>query len=455
MVYCMQCGKEMNDDALFCTECGNRLESPEPAHIEARGPACDPQIMDASAAQPVELPTHIEPPEPTCDPVMSQSADLSLNGEAQTSMFASMAPPMAAQYEAAQPAPYPPLPYRGVFPEAEPIEPESSKAYDKNRKAISSMYSSGPRVHTFVNTGVGLILIFVLLSATAILGVVTPMFFDYMNMMNVLKQCSTYALIAMAVVLSMRAKGIDLSIGPMMGMSAAIIAQTMLLGSPLLNGVLLAAAAALVLGLINGFAAAFLKVPAVIVTLVSGIVVSGISMALTQGQMLAVIFSDRVQAYGGESPIGILALLGAVFVFAFLYNLLSRTGRPLFDRDKERTLISYIFAYVASAAIAAAAGFALLVRLQTATLTLGMGYEVYIVFVFALLTASKALDNRFVPALIALVPAVIWGALTNIFALWGVITYYQPVVYGGLALIALMAAFVCRYEKPLAEFIKK
>jgi hypothetical protein len=165
-------------------------------------------------------------------------------------------------------------------------------------------------------------------------------------------------------------------------------------------------------------------------------------------------FSERVRAYGSESPIGLLILLGAVFVFAFLYNLLSKTGRPLHDREKEHALISYIFAYVASAEIAAAAGFAVLVRLQTATPALGMGYEAFIVFVFALLMASKALDNRFVPALIALVPAVIWGALTNIFALWGVIAYYQPVVYGGLALICLLVAFICRYDKRLPEYIK-
>jgi ribose/xylose/arabinose/galactoside ABC-type transport system permease subunit len=75
--------------------------------------------------------------------------------------------------------------------------------------------------------------------------------------------------------------------------------------------------------------------------------------------------------------------------------------------------------------------------------------------VFALLMASRALDNRFVPALIALIPAVIWGVLTNIFALWGVITYYQPVVYGGLALICLAVAFICRYEKPMEEHAEK
>jgi ribose/xylose/arabinose/galactoside ABC-type transport system permease subunit/uncharacterized Zn finger protein (UPF0148 family) len=454
----MHCGKELNDGTVFCTDCGNRispLEPPEAAQIDAPEPTCDPVMSQCTDMSLTEA-AHIDAPEPTCDPVMSQCAGMSLTNEAQPIMSApAAASPMAVQSETAQPSPNYSMPYRGVFPEAEPIEPALSKAYLKNRKAVSSMYSESTRVNTFLNTGLGFILIFVLLGTTAILGAATPMFFDYMNLMNVIKQCGIYALVAMAVVLSMRAKGIDLSIGPMMGMSAAIISQSMLMGSPLLNGLLLVAAAALILGLINGFAASFLKAPAVILTLVSGIVVGGVSLALTQGQILAVAFSGRVQAYAGESPIGVLVLLGAVFVFTYLYNLLSRTGRPMYERGKERMLISYIFAYVASAEIAAAAGFVLLVRLQTAMPALGMGYEAYIVFVFALLMASRALDNRFVPALIALIPAVIWGVLTNIFALWGVITYYQPVVYGGLALICLAVAFICRYEKPMEEHAEK
>jgi len=187
-------------------------------------------------------------------------------------------------------------------------------------------------------------------------------------------------------------------------------------------------------------------VPGVIVTLASGIAVGGVSMALSQGQMLAVTLPPKVSAYA-ENPMGLLILLAVVFVFVYLYNLISNTGRGLFGREKDRVVISHVFSYVVSAQIAAAAGFVLLVRLQTAMPTLGSGYETYIVFVFAILMMSKGLDNRFVPVLIALVPAMIWGVLTNIFALWGVIAYYQPIIYGGLALISLVFAFICRYEK--------
>ncbi len=422
MLYCMHCGNELSDGTVFCTKCGNKLTPIE-------------QVEFAGA----------ETIQSSCDPVKADKK--TLTGGLHAMMPSSSPLPTDDRFEEAQSAAPDPMPYCGVFPEAEPVEPPSSKVYERNRKAVSLMYSGSPRIYTFQNTGLGLILIFVLLGVTAILGVVTPMFFNAANLMNVVKQCGVYALVAMAVVLSMRARGIDLSIGPMMGMSAAIIAQTMLMGSPLINGVLLAAAAAMVLGLVNGFVVSFLKAPAVITTLVSGVVVGGVSIALTQGQMRAVTFSERVQAYASESPVGVLALLGTAFVFALFYNILSRTGLSLFDRKNERPFISYIFAYVVSAEIAAAAGFVLLVRLQTVTPALGMGYEAFIVFVFALLTASRAFDNRFVPALIALVPAMIWGALTNIFALWGVVTFYQPVVYGALALVCLAVAFICQYEK--------
>ncbi len=427
MVYCMQCGKELNDEAEFCTECGKSL-----------------------AQQIKQTPAQTDAPELIADsgpPDETTQDETAMNGEIQPMLSTLAAPPVDTYFDAVQSAPVDSMPYQGVFPEAEPAAPPSYKTYAANRRAMSSMYSSAPRANTFVNTWIGLIFIFVLLSVTGMLGVVTPMFFDYANLTNVINQCSIFALIAMAVVLTMRSRGIDLSIGPCIGMSAVIIAQTMLMGSYLINGVLLAGAAALVLGLVNGFASVFLKVPGIIVTLVSGIAAGGVCMALSQGQMLAVTFSERVNAYGSESPMGLLILLGAVFVLVFLYNLISSTGRPLFGREKDRVVISHVFSYVVSAQIAAAAGFVLLVRLQTAMPTLGSGYETYIVFVFAILMMSKGLDNRFVPVLIALVPAMIWGVLTNIFALWGVIAYYQPIIYGGLALISLVFAFICRYEK--------
>ena len=212
-------------------------------------------------------------------------------------------------------------------------------------------------------------------------------------------------------------------------------------------GVMLALSAGLIIGLINGLAATYLKIPAAIITLVTGIVVNGINAALLQGQTIPVVFPEILRLNSESIPVSLLIILGAVFLFAFVYIIFSKLGTPLHKRDNKAPAISFMFAYIASALAAVLAGFAMLSRMQTAMMNLGTGYEAYLLFVFALLMGSRGLDNRFAPVLYALIPAFIWSVLSNVMALWNVIVFYQPIVYGGLALVSLAVAYVCRIER--------
>ncbi len=422
MNFCTQCGKEADDDALFCTGCGHRLNSTSETDQALSG-----QTAATFADMPLSEPPVSEPPasEP---PTVPQFANTQ---------------PMASAFESAHTA-APPLPYRGVFPEAEPIEEPAHKI--KNRRSPRMHTGEKKLPYTFLNTGMGLILTLLLLCTAVFLSVITPLFFDYNNLMNAIKQCALFALIAIAATLTIRAGGLDLSIGPCIAMSSIVIAQTMLMGGSAVSGALLAASAALVLGLINGFAVVFFKTPALIVTLASGLVVGGVNTAFTQGHMISAQFSGKIEYFASTSIIGVLALLGAAFVLGFLYHMLTRAGKPFSDREQTHSNVSYMLAYLASAEIAAAVGFILLVRFQTATSATDLQYTAFIIFVFALLTASRVLDNRFAPVLFALVPGIIWGLLSNVFSLWGVFSYYQPVVYSALALICLMVALLSRFQ---------
>ncbi len=405
MKYCTQCGKEMNDDTLYCTGCGHKLPG-----------VSEPQnaFFGQAAAVFSDVP---ENGSSTGSPLQDSAAYIPS--------------PSIPSYEAAS------LPYRGVFPEAEPEEEK------KTAKPVH------PHKHasTFKNTGLGLILCFVLLCAAVFIGVITPRFFDDVNIMNMIKQCGLFALIAIAAVLTSRAGGIDLSIVPCISLSGIIIARTMLTGGSVMSGVLLSASAALLLGLINGFATVMFKKSALIVTFASGMAVSGINLALTQGQLFGAAFSGRTVYFADTSVIGIIALLGAAFVLAFVFHLLTKTGRPFSEREEKTAPVSYMFAYLASAEIAAAVGFVLLVRTRSAVSSLDIGAFAFVIFVYALLTSSRLFDNRVMPMLVALTAGIIWGIVSSVFTLWGVYSYYQPIVYSSLALICLLVSFISRYER--------
>ena len=455
MKYCTLCGKEMDDDSLFCTGCGHRLESAAEPDQTVNEPAVaftdiPPSEPSASAPPPASQPANTQPMASAFEVAHTAATaftDIPLgeptaSAPPPASQFANTQP-MAAVFESAHTA-APPLPYRGVFPEAEPVDEPLPKIKNKREPRVHT----GERKHlyTFLNTGMGLILTLLLLCTAALLSTITPLFFDYNNLMNVIKQCALFSLLAIAATLTTRANGLDLSIGPCIAMSSVVIAQTMLMGGSAVSGVLLAASAALLLGLINGFAVVFFKTPALIVTLASGLVVGGVSTAFTQGHMISAQFSGKIAYFASTSIIGVLALLGAAFVLGFLYHLLTRAGKPVADRDKTRSNVSYMFAYLASAEIAAAVGFILLVRFQTAAAATDLQYTAFIIFVYALLTASRVLDNKFAPVLFALVPGIIWGLLSNVFSLWGVYSFYQPVVYSALALLCLMIALLSHYQ---------
>lgn len=435
MIYCTYCGREMNDDAFFCTGCGHRLESSQP----------DSSFSEQTAATFTDTPIA----NPPADEASQASASFT-NTQPMASAFYGTTPaaapmPYRGVFPEAEPAATP-LPYRGVFPEAEPTDEPITEIKEKKEKRRHREKTYTP---TFLNTGMGLVLVLVLLCTAVFLCVITPFFFVDVNLINVIKQCALFSVIAVAVVLTARTGGPDLSIGPCIAMSAVIIAQTMLAGGSAISGVLLAASAALVLGLINGFAVVFFRTQALIITLASGLVVSGITTALTQGNIISAQFSGNIDYFASTSIIGILTLLGAALLLGFLYHFFTRAGKPFEEREPKIFPLSYVFAYLASAETAAAAGFVLLVRFQTAAATADLSYTAFVIFVFALLTASRALDNRFAPVLFALVPGIIWGLMSSVFNLWGVYSYYQPIVYSAITLLCLMVAKLSRRQRKL------
>lgn len=306
--------------------------------------------------------------------------------------------------------------------------------------------SSGSRA-TFLNTGLGFILPAALLVIIFAASIFTPHFLMVQNLSNVLLQYVVLAVIAFAVVLSARAKGPDLSVGAVMGLSGIVIGMVMQSGGSWLTGLLLAVMTAAVVGAVNGAVNAVIRFRSVMLTLV-------ISATVT----LIISFGVRqiVYALSGGAPIIVqspfislalaaVMLILAAFVLAFFVNFGTKLGLPLYRNNRSIGLC--IAAYICSAVIAAFAGGYMLVRIQAAVPTAGLGYESYILFVFACVISSRALDNRVGPVLYAMLPALIWALMSNIFNLLAVNAYSQHIIFGVLAAVALIIAFFSRYEK--------
>lgn len=295
---------------------------------------------------------------------------------------------------------------------------------------------------TFRNSGLGLVLTGVVLIAVHILALSTPMFAHYMNLVNLFRQFAVSAAIGFAVVLSMRAKGPDLSLGSVMGLSAVLTASIGLSFGSIWIGLLAALAVSAVIGLVNGVFTVYFRVPAVIITIITGAVAYSISLLIAQGSPIMGPFPTL-----DDIPSAALLLLIITLAIAFLLVLFTPLGLPKHKRDKNIRPVSFMLAYVASSVIAVFAGFFMVLRVGAALPTLGVGYEVSILFIFAVVYSSRILDNRVAPVLFSMIPAWILCVLTNSLALMASPFYIQSLISGALALIFGILAFICRNDK--------
>jgi ribose/xylose/arabinose/galactoside ABC-type transport system permease subunit len=305
---------------------------------------------------------------------------------------------------------------------------------------------SSPENITFVNSFLGIAVLGALLIISLVSGVLTtPYFFTANNLNNVFKQFCLMGAIALAAAVSVRAKGPDLSIGSVMALSSIIIALNFQDSGSAVPGILLSLFVCAVIGTANGAIITYLRAPALIVTLLTGLMVRGICYLATGATVIQAGDSLRfiAQSVVAGIPVGALVFLIVTFVIAFLTIMLSKLGVPTYKREKKSEL-SHMFAYTVSALIASLAGLFVLSWFAIAQPALGTGYEPFILLVFACIAGSRALDNHFAPALFALAPALFYTVLNNVLNLLQVNAMAQPIFAGVIALIFVVISYMTR-----------
>lgn len=116
----------------------------------------------------------------------------------------------------------------------------------------------------------------------------------YGRVIDIVNRASTLMILAIGMTLVIATKGIDISVGSVLAISGAIVAQ--LLGPdasahiPLIYCILLALLVSTVLGCFNGFLVAKIGVSPVVATLILMVAGRGIAQCITSGQIPTVIY---------------------------------------------------------------------------------------------------------------------------------------------------------------------
>jgi len=241
------------------------------------------------------------------------------------------------------------------------------------------------------------VVVFVVMSALA-----PDKFLSVQNLTSMAFQFPEFAILALAMTLTMLTGGIDLSVVGIANLSALIPATILTSVTPSGDGtgVLLTAMAAalcvgLVAGLFNGILVATLGLPPILATLGSGLIFTGIAIALTGGSAM-MGFPPAAAWIGNSTLLGIPTPLILFGVLALALSLLlTRTAfgvkvrmfgaNPLAARFAAINVDAMLIkVYVLSGGLAAIAGMVVMSRANSAKADYGSSYLLLAVLIAVL-----------------------------------------------------------------------
>ena len=287
-----------------------------------------------------------------------------------------------------------------------------------------------------------------------VFSVLTSSFYSPGNLLDILLQSSINAMIAVGMTLVVMARGIDLSVGSVVGLTSMITAS-LLPVNPLL-GMVAGIVLGIVCGLINGVLIAKLKLPDFIVTLGMLSIYRGAALIYTDGKPIYGIDATFRAIFAGDVagiPTPVIFAL-AIALVAFLVVRYTALGEQIIavGGNEEAARLAginidrvKICVYAISGLLATFAGFVLIGRIGAAEPIGGTGFELQAIGA-AVIGGASLFGGEGNP-LGALVGALTLGAMQNGLTLLNVPSFWQLVATGVVVIVAVFADQVTRKRR--------
>jgi ribose transport system permease protein len=281
-----------------------------------------------------------------------------------------------------------------------------------------------------------------------ILSLFTDRFLTTTNLLNVARQISINAVIAVGMTFVILTSGIDLSVGSVMAFSGTMMAAGLAdWGLHPLVAVVVALLVGGIFGLLNGSLVAFAKMPPIIVTLAMMQVPRGLGLLYTGGYPLSGL-PQSISFIGRGYVFGIIPIPVVIMAFVYLvaYILLNHfpLGRYIYaiGGNEEAVRLSgikvrkyKIIAYVVSGLTAATSGIILSSRLMSGQPMAGIGFELDAIA--AVVLGGTDISGGRGSIIGTIIGALILGVLNNGLNLIGVSPYIQRVLKGVIIIAAV------------------
>ena len=290
------------------------------------------------------------------------------------------------------------------------------------------------------------------LALFVVFSLLTSSFYQPANLVDILLQSAINAVIAVGMTLVIVTRGIDLSVGSIVGLSSMVTSD--MLGHGLLAGVAAGLGVGLACGALNGLLIAKLRLPDFIVTLGTLSVFRGAALIYTNGQPIYGLPQDFRDLFAGQW-LGLPApVLLAVAVAALGFGLVRATAlgeqivavggneeaARLSGIDVDRVKITV---YALSGLLSALAGFVLIARIGAAEPIGGNGFELQAIG--SAVIGGASLFGGIGNPLGSLIGAVTLGSLQNGLTLMNVPSFWQYVASGA---VVILAVYLDRLARP-------
>ncbi|MBM3521334.1 MAG: ABC transporter permease [Alphaproteobacteria bacterium] len=286
-----------------------------------------------------------------------------------------------------------------------------------------------------------------LLTLVAFFALTAPNFASPGNLLNVLRQVSFLAILAVGFTLALIVAELDLSFANICSFAAVAMGALLYGGWPIALGLAVPVAIGLGFGLANGIAVTRFKIPSLIATLATGTIANGAAFLLTGGVAFVGRLPDAVLALGRGAIAGVPVLVVWMIAVAALAQFVVRRTRlgahmlATGEAEDAARLAGIDVARIKLLGLALSGGLAgltavlLVGALSTAAPT--MAYDFLMRAIAAVLLGMTTIEpgRPNVPG--TLVGVLMIGSLTNGLVLMGAPYFVQDIVLGVIILGAV------------------
>ena len=291
----------------------------------------------------------------------------------------------------------------------------------------------------------------IILAMVAAIGIYAPTFVSLDNIVRTLNDTSILAMLALAQMMVILTRGIDLSTASTLalaGMISASLAQAQP-DLPVIAYIGLAIAVGILLGLINGALISFLDIPPIVVTLGTLAIYRGLIVVYGGGnQVNASEMGDTFQSFPKMALFGFSTLFWimlAVALAVWLFLNMTRTGRGLYAVGGNPVAARYcgidlprqqLLVYTLSGAISGLCGYLWVSRYGVAYSEIASGYELTVIAACVIGGVSIAGGVGTVAG--TLLGALFLGVIVNALPVMQVTPFWQMAISGAVILAAVV-----------------